>query len=140
MISVWQGFENRQNNRLSVRPLLVVKIHQAAPKVGLWLENNGLGPAELRELSVYKKGRLIAAGPEAFAHLRELLDLGDLTVAYISRLDPGIWLTPGETLALFRFPEVHHTPERIERFKVAFDGLMVGVGYRSIYGEEFSSQ
>lgn len=139
-VSVWQGMELRRYYRLSTRPSLVMKIHQASPKVGLWVLNNGLGPAELRSMDVYVDGKLVASGPTALEGIRDRLGIADLTIEYMSRLDSGIWIQTGETLMLLEFPQVHHTPERVERFRAAFSRLRVALQYRSIYGEAFSTR
>jgi hypothetical protein len=46
-LSIWQGYENRRHNRLSVKPKLTFDFFKAIndPQIGLVLSNKGTGPA-----------------------------------------------------------------------------------------------
>jgi len=54
-VTVWEGYENREHNRLSVAPRLTVTTRISASEsgaAGIYVENEGLGPAIIRDVRV----------------------------------------------------------------------------------------
>jgi len=59
-ISIWHAHTTRQHNRLSVRPCLNFHkvVTREPPKAAIFLTNNGVGPAFIKEFRVYIDGKL----------------------------------------------------------------------------------
>jgi len=60
LTSTWQGCETREFYRLSTKPIIVYewKIREGQ-KSGLYIQNNGFGPAILRDIEFNYDGKLI---------------------------------------------------------------------------------
>lgn len=60
-ISVWSAIETRGHNKLSVKPnvIFVTQSSSADPEIGIFVENNGLGPAQIMETRIYLDGKQI---------------------------------------------------------------------------------
>lgn len=63
-ISLWQGFEERRHNRLTVKPLLNFETISHNQTKSIRLSNNGLGPAVIKGFYVYLDGQKIDANIE----------------------------------------------------------------------------
>ncbi len=61
VISIWQGFEQRRHNRLSVKPLLNFETVAHNQTKTIRLSNDGLGPAIIKEFYVTMDGEKIDA-------------------------------------------------------------------------------
>jgi hypothetical protein len=71
IVSVWTGYETRQHNRLSVKPILDIANNTApGPVYGLILYNEGTGPALV-------KGWKITFNDELMREYKENLDPKD---------------------------------------------------------------
>lgn len=71
-VTIWESYQSRKHNRLSVKPLLGigVDIHE---KLEFTLSNQGIGPAVIKEFSVYFDGKLLSKNPRSDIY-RELLE------------------------------------------------------------------
>ena len=71
-VTIWDSYQSRKHNRLSVKPFLGigVDIHE---KVEFTLSNQGIGPAVIKEFSVYFDGKLLSKNPRADIY-RDLLE------------------------------------------------------------------
>ncbi len=62
-VSLWQGWQTRAHNRLSVLPNLEIYAHFDLPapreNIGLYLVNTGVGPAKITRLDVYFDDKLV---------------------------------------------------------------------------------
>lgn len=59
-ISVWQGYETRKHNRLSTKPIILYEWEvKEGQKSGIYIQNNGLGPAVLTDIEFSYAGKLI---------------------------------------------------------------------------------
>lgn len=56
-LTLWEGFENREHNRLSVRPKLHLSYFYNEEEVGLTMGSMGLGPAILKWFEVKVNGK-----------------------------------------------------------------------------------
>ncbi len=63
-VTVWQGVQNRQHNRLSVKPLLtfghVSNVARDICSEAFILENCGVGPAVIKNFALFYKGKEVA--------------------------------------------------------------------------------
>jgi hypothetical protein len=80
-LSIWSAFESRRHDRLSVRP--DIRFHRetnsGGKEVGLYIMNDGLGPAIIRNMRTYLDGKLISDVDEIAAQ----------TVTNYKRTTPG---------------------------------------------------
>jgi hypothetical protein len=79
--SIWSAVETRQHDMLSVRPS--VRFHRegnaVAKEVGLYIENDGLGPASVRDARAYIDGK----------RLKTLEDISSHTIDNYKRVTPS---------------------------------------------------
>lgn len=110
-LSVWEGYENRRHNRLSVLPQLEnrTSTHREAPDtlytLRYALANTGLGPAFLTNILIFREGELIFDGAES----RSYTDLNGIR----SELDAlpfpamGIWVHQRRAGEMLEAGEMH---------------------------------
>lgn len=139
IVSIWQGVLNRKHNRLSVRPRLRIDlyIHVGCP-VTITLKNNGIGPATVRQFSVYLDGTKIDgeySQPAAEALSR---------LAIHCRADSytpgeGDTIAAGETITLLSLQDYPVPDNDKERIALRKDLMRIvfHIRYESMYGEGF---
>lgn len=142
-VAVWQGFESRKHNRLSVKPAMAFLIQKAKGKepVGLSLKNHGAGPAFIRKFTIWIDGKAITSitrGGWAEATLR--MGLANILFRTGSVTQKTVF-APGDERFLFGIKPENQTTENVERFRNAISShkLRVEVIYASLYDEEFSA-
>ena len=60
LTSVWQGYEIRKHNRLSTKPIIIYEWEaKEGQKSGIYIQNNGLGPAILTDIEFSYAGKII---------------------------------------------------------------------------------
>lgn len=91
-LSIYEGWESRRHNRLSVRPFLTeaVRMSPAHERMCLVLKNNGLGPAVVKKWTLHVDGKPCEElGLKTWEQLTAHLCLGELgiesTTATLSR-------------------------------------------------------
>lgn len=152
-LSVWEGYENRLHNRLSVLPHLDSSIStlRDGPADSTWtmiyaLENTGLGPAVLHSIRVFRDGALLFDGRRqgeamSYGDVRE--DLRALPFPIVSdltnELRVGEMLEARESHLLIRFEvataeSLGRYPPEVVRAEV-MDRYSFVFCYCSVYGE-----
>lgn len=132
-ISIYEVHATRRHNRLSVRPVLQLRItlHQGDPS-GLSVTNSGLGPAVILGARVWLDGTLIGswdrpATTEVIKHLREQPS--------VSTLVDGSTLLPGTRKMLICLDS--YSPAKNSDFKALIETrLDFEIRYESLYGGE----
>ena len=138
-VSLWQGYETRQHNRLSVRPRLVLT-YKTAPvpsikRFGLSVQNRGLGPAILHPLSLMIEDELIGTTDQrAWRKLVRRLGLQESMTLTFNVLKPTT-LMQGDEREIFAIDRATSSVEQQNQFFRAFERLNVGLCYCSLYGE-----
>jgi len=143
-LAVWEGYENRRHNHLSVIPKIDATRNRdlLEQSFELVLASNGLGPAVVRNMQVFVDGALIAdhladgeqAWQAAYPLLRDLpVDVLD---AYFS---PGDFLVPGQTYTLLRVRR-HADAQPIDGFRELSDRFDVAICYCSVYADQCATE
>lgn len=131
-VTIWDSYQSRKHNRLSVKPFLGigVDIHE---KVEFTLSNQGIGPAVIKEFSVYFDGKLLSKNPRADIY-RDLLE-GSIGKYKFHIPFEGACIKEGAEKSLLRvdYDDPKKNKQSIENFsnKLAFK-----VVYTSIYGDQ----
>ncbi len=134
-VSVWQGFVARRHNMLSVRPHLeLISAAAGGEPIRIYLENQGLGPAFVTEISFTIDKKPVDIDP-----LDKFLSRLDLagSEGYAVLLRPSSAISAGSTADLLVFTNVARTEDDYWRVITALRRLGVIIRYRSIYDEHF---
>lgn len=135
-LSVYEGMETRKHNRLSVTPHLVFydSLAQKKDRVGLFLENGGLGPAIIREMHISLDGKEVKGWDEVTA----ILTSNPGEDPFVERNPRRVSLTSGYVVPSGREEALYTTkPEFVKDWK-AFETifskrLQVTISYCSFY-------
>jgi len=152
VVAVFSGYQAlllRKHNRLSVRPHIASWTrHKEAAKKGqqslyLFVENNGLGPAIIKEMAISFDGQPLGTNAKAgdlMAKIKEIIEETDLNVHFDNGaiLTHGSSLREGKEIALLTL-DCHLTiGTSIEAFETFIDRFDFSLRYKSIYGENFT--
>lgn len=136
IVTIWQGLEERKHNRLSVRPKLEISYaYQSGVGYYFSLENKGLGPANIINMTVYWDNEPIPeTGVKAIDAITDSLQ-AYFTISY-SAVESGMTIEADDELNLILFHEtdldsVQFNPGQIPS-RVAFT-----IRYESMYNEPF---
>lgn len=128
--SIWQGSSMQEHNRLSLRPYLETEINSKDD--GSWelfINNNGMGPAQVKGLQYFVDGTsyasredfLLALGEDPDCYIRgnigRFYKVADRQMVY-STFRKACFKTESERVAMF------------SRMKIVID-------YQSLYGESY---
>ena len=140
VISIWQGYETRHHNKLSVKPLLGIRysVSENHPFIGVWIQNNGYGPAIIKEFIVYLDGQPIKVNsPGSAEKVYQDAKIFFKGVTFWSPAESFI-LRHGEDINLISYPKDKWTTGGIKMLVEGLNHLRFQFIYESIYGEEFS--
>ncbi|AXK71230.1 hypothetical protein DWG18_02295 [Lysobacter sp. TY2-98] len=138
-LSVTQARGAARDRRMSVRPHLAFKRNSSPSGIRITLFNNGLGPAEILNLSYSVNGRVQQFEQESdIAPLLKASGINGCKIGTFVRMTPGDFFAPGSELVLVELTEVEPY-EGHDLYGTAYGALNVHVKYRSLYGEEFYS-
>jgi hypothetical protein len=140
-VAVWEGWENRKHNRLSVKPYscfyvgLPPSLHEPP---GLTLKNNGAGPAIITHFEILVDGVPIEG--TGFSKWKRALELVGLSPdwVYCRYPEAGTSLAAGESLALLICEPGSASTDKQATLGRALQRLQTSITYESIYGERFS--
>lgn len=136
-ITLWQGIEMRNHNRLSVRPNLELVYNVDSETFGYQLENKGLGPAIICNKTIYiDSTEAISSGFSGLDSILSSLELGDRKMNHAG-LGKGRSIRSEEKVNLFRF---NFLPEddKEQVMKNLYMRLAIEIEYESMYGEKFT--
>ena len=142
-LSLWQAFQSRKHNKLSVRPLLVFIVNYDTTidtnnrGIGFSVSNKGVGPALISSFRVLvDKKDVTVDAPHPWASALRLADLNYPFVQHFS-FDSKTALSPKETFPLLIATPTELTKEHFLHLKKNLPRIGVVIRYRSIYGEDF---
>jgi hypothetical protein len=120
--TIWQAAITRQQNKLSVRPVLT--LHRREIDGLIELKNNGFGPAIIQEYEVYKADKIV---------IQESMH-GLLPVEFESpEVFPGVAIAAESSFPLFT-AKVNDSANHL----APMESLKFRIVYRSIYGQEWA--
>jgi len=140
-ISIWQGFETRRHNKLSVKPYLVIRTStsKSGLSMGVWVENDGLGPALIKDFIVYFDGQPTRIdNREAAEKVYRPAQIYEKGIKFWSPMKSTVLKRDGRT-DVISYPKAIWTPEGIEMFAERLSHLHFKFIYESIYGEKFET-
>ena len=127
-ISIWQGFEERKHNRLSVKPLLNFETVSHNQTKSIRLSNDGLGPAIIKGFYVYLDGEQLDANIQnPWTKVLEHRNLSG-QVSQMWYLSASSIFKPEKAYNLLSWPVD----------SLAQLDIRITIDYASIYEEEFS--
>lgn len=137
IVSFWQGIENRNHNRLSVKPQLTIlpQNSTADPEIGLRLSNKGTGPALIINWDISVNNKPVGSLTEGWRNtLSQLPFINHPWVHYASvnvlqsgESRPILFIKMSEWLELEEYKK--------DDFKKALREIKIKIGYESIYHE-----
>ncbi|MDM7961201.1 MAG: hypothetical protein QUV19_03615 [Alteromonas macleodii] len=134
--TAYSSYLARKHNRISVFPKLdyAVVFSNSVDRIGLFLVNNGLGPAVIEKWELLVDDMPYRAhGIERFEQLTTFLKLDD-TVNY-GYFKPGTMFQVGEAIELFAVSTEPYSFGRNDQIRNALQRLKITITYRSIYQE-----
>ena len=139
-VSIWQCFETRKHNKLSVRPCLSLRvmISRQAPYMGIQIENNGIGPAVIKKCTVYvDKMPFTVDSYEDWVKAGTAARIFSKKISFLT-LPEGTVIKEGQGVSLIAYPKENQTEEGIKNIEeVLAYHLRAKVTYESIYKEKF---
>lgn len=136
--SWWQSNKMNKHNRLMVTPHIssMAIINNEEKTLIMHLENNGIGPAIIKDFSIHVDGNLVEGVDEVEASLELLLkNLPTCTWGHES-LTRNSFLPVGKQIELATISSLDLTPEEIRN--LLDPRVKIQITYHSIYGDEFS--
>ncbi len=140
--TIWQGMQTRRHNILSVKPHLGTWTDSQPDKRLYTIEllNNGIGPALIKNFSIYVDDRLVDGyedGTKAIKKALKILFPNYTYDSYRSYVGPGYMMAPKESRTLVRVQftgKLTPPPEEVDR---TINRAKLIINYESIYEEAF---
>ncbi|EJL7017514.1 hypothetical protein [Vibrio cholerae] len=134
LVSIWQGFLNRQYYRLSTKPHLTLEREcvEGVP-YKYTLSNNGLGPAIINNFEIIFDGYVLDGKVENIKKIIKLIELGDIYCEFLLPTKGEAIATSKEIILLYIDPE-HLNMQALDSLKQLTNCLVFKVEYSSIYG------
>lgn len=140
VISICQGKQVREHNKLSVRPHLTTWRH-SEPEKGFYrleLINNGIGPAVIEGFSIKVDGILVSG--ERSKPIEKAMEIVLPNLQYQpeqSYLEKGYVMAPKERCKIFAVQFLGHALPSKEFVDHAIERCELEILYKSFYGERF---
>lgn len=133
----WQTRATRQHNRLSVKPILTFVVHygQTEDGFGIYLKNNGFGPAIIIDIKFFVDGKEVERGssPTPWSNVNSELGIGTTYRVHQGFYDEGTALAVGgEPQSICAVTELL-IPEATKHFESAIRRIGLIIEYESIY-------
>ena len=125
VISIWQGYEQRRHNRLSVKPILTFDGITSNNRRMIRLSNDGLGPAIIKRFRIIEDGKIYDAADGN--PWNKLSFFSSLNYSEMYYFDDGATIKPEDTYHLLSW-EIDTTH---------LLGIELWIEYESIYEERF---
>ena len=139
-VSIWDRIETRKHNRLSVVPHLdIVRRYSGLGEKGLYIENNGLGPAIIRSVIInYSDSVIDFSSAKDLTSLLVSLQLDTVAVTF---LRDGYLFKKESTEGIITINTDYYKFERdtliLKKFREFTHICVIFLNYESIYGDEF---
>jgi hypothetical protein len=134
-LAAWTAFVQRRHMRLSVRPIVAVPVADFEGRIGVFLQNTGLGPMMVKTLRVIADDGSFA--DDVITHMPELPE-GVLWSNYHDSVD-GMSLQNGTRVELLLL-EGNPTNENFRRsrdnVRCALSTLLVRIEYQDLYSTD----
>ncbi len=153
IVSIKESRHRRKHDRLSVRPWLQIQLNISEYKgSGLFVVNNGIGPAIITAYSIYYNNELIKVNPHKSPWRAIIKKYNFPNGRYRdNRLPTPYWLPARETIDLFVFDDLkknvnENDTERdiriknINLFIEKINSIRVEIKYQSCYAEKRKSK
>lgn len=122
LVSIYEGYEIRKHNRLSVRPHLITEINiKGVRQETVIIKNGGLGPAIIDEFEIFANGKKMESWNDAMNEIK-LTKFSSLT-----NLAEGDVIKSGERLNIVVLDTIS------ENFNLKFN-----LKFKSMYDEDFT--
>ena len=139
VVTIWQGIENRNHNRLSVRPKLEINFQLTKDNFGYILKNNGLGPAVITDKKLFVDGKEISySGFSGYDDFIEKLGLKDRKVTHMG-IYPGKTIKANEQINIIGF-SINKSDDLDSLLPKIFSRVKIKIGYKSMYDERFACE
>ncbi|MBN1969777.1 MAG: hypothetical protein JXR48_13480 [Candidatus Delongbacteria bacterium] len=136
IISIWQGIETRNHNRLSVTPRLNITYHAKSNEIKFKVKNNGLGPALIRDCTISFDGKKYKSyGPNELYKFLEYLEIEG--ILNFSIIGESSLIPAGEEENLLIFYSDSLSEEML--LHTLPNSLGFKIEYSSMYDEHFTS-
>ncbi|MCB0448180.1 MAG: hypothetical protein KDD03_11860 [Gelidibacter sp.] len=121
IVSIYEGYEIRKHNRLSLKPYLDGSIFMQEKKLfKIEIRNEGLGPAIVEEFSIYANGKKVSSWNNA------MKEIGMKKFSQLTNMKPGDIISQGENLTLVKIDTV------LLKYNLEYV-----IKYKSVYEESF---
>ena len=141
-LSVWQGAETRQHNRLSVTPKLVLTkdMRQEAGSIGIFIANEGLGPAIIRDIVIsVGEAQYDVNTREGWIDVLDHLEINERWIQWFA-ISEGTYFRAGQSDFLLAADRDKINVSEELRLTQATSQLKVRIEYESVYGDEFQEE
>lgn len=124
-VSIYEAYLQRQEQRVSVWPIIEFWTSYSANGFAIRLANKGIGPGEIRDVRVTYQGRPMRSWKETFAPV-----LGDEAANYSHSMVIGNVTAPGDVVTMLQYE-----PDQAARAREASEGISMSVCYCSVFGD-----
>ena len=137
-ISVWQGYETRKHNRLSTKPIILYEWEvKEGQKSGIYIQNNGLGPAILTDIEFSYAGKIIQRKDNSkWAIVSKKINRNGGKVIF-NYFNPGAAFIPGQKF--FFFFVKNYDSKNPKELGDMYSKLGITLSYCSVYGDCFTA-
>ncbi len=124
LVSLYEGYEIRKHNRLSLKPYLDLQIHfENNEALEISIENAGLGPAIIQNFEIHADGQKA----RNWNHAMEIIDVSRFS--YLNNLQAGEIIPPGESITLIKVDTL------LKNYGITFV-----LNYTSMYEENYAME
>jgi hypothetical protein len=139
-LSIYEGRQARQHDRLSVRPLLTFQHDKRPDTRALILKNKGLGPAILKRLQLFVRGNRVTDPQDGgWQEVFHSVGISSGFVEYFYLVGDDI-LDSGSERIVLKFDSSGYSKERLAELDQAMALITANFEYESMYGERFTAQ
>lgn len=138
LTSLWQGYLLQQHNKLSLRPYLEFEAnYQKSPDgqvaFDLLLNNNGLGPAEVTDLTILIAGQPVSSTHQIWQTLGVKAPVHCLGAGHVARF----YKVADQQMVIRTADDCRLSEVEYQRL---ISQLQLSVQYQSLYGESYTIQ
>ncbi|MCA0902218.1 hypothetical protein [Microbulbifer agarilyticus] len=138
-LAIYEGRSNRQHNRLSLKPSLVMETSttNSPPTISATIVNAGLGPAVIQNIQFFHHGTELVGDLEY--ELREaiskILEKFMVESTSVSIMNPGYVSRASSENNIVMIKVLPQEPTCIDNLKELLNVIDVRIEYQSFYGE-----
>jgi len=134
-LTIWQGIESRNHNRLVVKPRLTIYDDHSAFGSGLFFKNIGLGPAIFRAV-IFKDGDKVLETKEFTKYLQERIPISLRKHGfYVRRPGKNQAIEAEGSPCMILGTKDTLEPEEMIMFLEAIKNFYIKIVYESMYGD-----